>query len=246
MPSPRLSDSAIVPPQMSIWTRVIDVLTGVGGSVLEFLTSMARPGRNPPDPETSIAFTIGMIALGAKMAKADGVVSRREVDAFKEVFEIAPDDLPHVARVFNLAKQDVAGFDSYARQIGRLFARRPQVLEDVLDGLFHIAKADGGIHVGELDYLSAVAGHFGFDERRFARIRARHIQFAKNDPYVILGVDPGATDEQLKKQYRKLVRENHPDRHIAAGLPRELIALATQKLAAINDAYAQIARARSL
>ena len=231
---------------MSIWTRVIDVLTGVGGSVLEFLTSMARPGRNPPDPETSIAFTIGMIALGAKMAKADGVVSRREVDAFKEVFEIAPDDLPHVARVFNLAKQDVAGFDSYARQIGRLFAGRPQVLEDVLDGLFHIAKADGGIHVGELDYLNAVAGHFGFDERRFARIRARHIRFAKNDPYVILGVDPGATDEQLKKQYRKLVRENHPDRHIAAGLPRELIALATQKLAAINDAYAQIARARSL
>ena len=231
---------------MSIWSRVIEVLSGVGGSVMEFLASVGRPGREPRAPEKSIAFTIGMIALGAKMAKADGVVSRREVDAFKEVFEIAPEDLPHVARVFNLAKQDVAGFDSYARQIGRLFARRPEVLEDVLDALFHIAKADGGVHDGEIDYLSAVAGHFGFDGRHFARIRARHIRLPKDDPYVILGVDPAASDDQLKKHYRRLVRENHPDRHIAAGLPRELIQLATRKLAAINAAYDQIARARSL
>ena len=247
MPSPRLGDSAIVPPQMSIWTRVIDVLTGVGGSVLEFLTSMARPGRNPPDPETSIAFTIGMIALGAKMAKADGVVSRREVDAFKEVFEIAPDDLAHVARVFNLAKQDVAGYRLLCppdrppvRAAGRRCSRTCSTVSSTSP------RPTAASMSASSTTSNAVAGHFGFDERRFARIRARHIRFAKNDPYVILGVDPGATDEQLKKQYRKLVRENHPDRHIAAGMPRELIALATQKLAAINDAYAQIARARSL
>ena len=231
---------------MSIWTRIIEGLGSVGGSMLEFLDALSRGGREPPDPEKSIAFTIGMIALGAKMAKADGVVTGPEVAAFKEVFHVPPEDLANVARVFNLAKQDVAGFDSYARRVGRLFARRPEVLEDVLDGLFHIAKADGRVHDGEMEYLKSVAQHFGFAERDFARVKARHVRPANDDPYIILGLTPGASDDQLKQRYRRLVRENHPDRHIAAGLPRELIALATEKLAVINNAYAQIARARGL
>lgn len=231
---------------MSIWSRIIEVLAGVGNSVMGVLSAVAGMGRGPPNPETSIAFTIGIIALGAKMAKADGVVTGNEVAAFRQIISIPPEELHHVARVFNLAKQDVAGFESYARQIGRLFAKRPHVLEDVLDGLFHIAKADGKVHKKELEYLRIVARHFGFDEREFARIHARHVRPPKEDPYTILGLDPGVSDVQLKKHYRKLVRENHPDRHIAAGVPREFIKLATEKLAAINAAYAKIAKTRSL
>jgi hypothetical protein len=87
------------------------------------------------DPERSVAFTIGVIALGAKMAKVDGWVSGAEVTAFKQVFQVAPEELANVARVFNLAKQDVAGFEAYARQLARLFADRPEVLEDVVDSL---------------------------------------------------------------------------------------------------------------
>jgi DnaJ like chaperone protein len=231
---------------MSIWSRILEALAEVGESVIGFLSRAAGSEREPPDAERSIAFTIGMIALGAKMAKADGLVTVDEVAAFKEVFQIPPDELENVARVFNLAKRDVAGFDAYARQIARLFGAKPQLLEDVIDGLFHIAKADGRLDQSELAYLERVAGLFGFGEREFARFRARHMRLPKEDPYIILGIEPGLSDAELKKHYRRLVRANHPDRHMAAGVPPELIDIANKKLATINAAYRSIARARGL
>jgi DnaJ like chaperone protein len=231
---------------MSIWSRILEALAEVGESVIGFLSRADGSEREPPDAERSIAFTIGMIALGAKMAKADGLVTVDEVAAFKEVFQVPPDELENVARVFNLAKRDVAGFDAYARQIMRLFGAKPQLLEDVIDGLFHIAKADGRLDQSELAYLERVAGLFGFGEREFARIRARHMRLPKEDPYIILGIEPGLSDAELKKHYRRLVRANHPDRHMAAGVPPELIDIANKKLATINAAYRSIARARGL
>lgn len=230
---------------MSIWSRILEALAEVGESMIGFLSRASGSGAQP-DPERSLAFTIGMIALGAKMAKADGVVTIDEVSAFKEVFHVPPEELENVARVFNLAKRDVAGFDAYARHIARLFGAQPQVLEDVIDGLFHIAKADGRVDESELAYLWHVSSLFGFGEREFARIKARHLQLPKDDPYIILGIEPGLSDDDLKKHYRRLVQENHPDRHIAAGVPPELIDIATQRLAAINAAYRSITRARGL
>ena len=132
---------------MSIWTRIAEALAAIGDSVGAFLQAIAA--RNPTPPEKSVAFTIGMIGLGAKMAKADGVVTEDEIKAFKQVFHIPDGELAAVARVFNLAKQDIAGYETYAKQIAKLFDRRHDVLEDVLDGLFHIAKADNAFHPGE-------------------------------------------------------------------------------------------------
>jgi DnaJ like chaperone protein len=231
---------------MSIWTRVIETLGEFGGSVIDFLSRLAGSGREPQAPERSIAFTIGMIALGAKIAKADGIVTIDEVAAFKRIFHVPPDELANVAKIFNYAKRDVAGYDAYARQIARLFTSRPQILEDVMDGLFYIATADGRFHQHEFDYLEKVSQIFGFGEREFARIRARHVSPPKDDPYVILGIEPGLSDREIKARYRALVRANHPDRHIAAGVPPELIDIATKRLAAINAAYRSIARARGL
>lgn len=223
---------------MSIWTRIADTLASIGGSIGAFLQSVAS--RDPTPPEKSVAFTIGMIALGAKMAKADGVVTADEIAAFKQVFHIPDSELASVARVFNLAKQDVAGYESYARQIAKLFAARHEVLEDVLDGLFHIAKADNAFHEGEHGFLSKVATIFGFTEAEFARIRARHVN-VPDDPYLILGLSRGASAEEVRKRYRELVREYHPDRHIAAGVPEEMIAIATERLQKVNEAYDRIA-----
>lgn len=186
-----------------------------------------------------MAFTIGMIGLGAKMAKADGVVTEDEIKAFKQVFHIPDGELAAVARVFNLAKQDVAGYETYARQIAKLFDSRHDVLEDVLDGLFHIAKADNAFHPGEHGFLAKVAAIFGFSEADFARIRARHVNVS-DDPFLILGLPHDATPEAVRKRYRDLVREHHPDRHIAAGVPEEMIELATARLQKINEAYDRI------
>jgi DnaJ like chaperone protein len=222
---------------MSIWTRIADVLQSIGESVGGFLQAIVT--RNPTPPEKSVAFTIGIIALSAKMAKADGIVTDSEIAAFKQVFHIPDGELPAVARVFNLAKQDTAGFETYARQIARLFGAQHAILEDVLDGLFHIAKADKAFHPGEDGFLRQVAEIFGFTAAGFARIRARHVAVA-DDPYLILGLTRDAADDEVRRRYRELVREYHPDRHIAAGVPEEMIQIATARLQKINEAYQRI------
>jgi DnaJ like chaperone protein len=225
---------------MSIWSRLAEALVTVGDSIVGFLQRMSSGA--PAAPEKSLAFTIGMIALGAKMAKADGVVMDVEIAAFKRVFHVPDDELPAVARVFNLAKQDVAGFDAYARQVARLFEAKSPVLVDVLDGLFHIACADSHLHPAEIGFLGEVAAIFGFSKVEFEAIAARYEAApAEQNPWRVLGLRPDAPLAAVKQRYRHLVRENHPDRHIAAGVPKEMVMLATERLKAINLAYEQIA-----
>lgn len=221
---------------MSIWSKISTAAQTLGSSVGDFFSGVH--GKSSA-PEKSVAFTIGMIALGAKMAKADGVVTKDEVNAFKQVFHVPEKDMAAVQRVFDLAKQDIAGFDTYASQVARLFVPQSSVLENVMDGLFHIAKADHAIHEKELEYLEEVGAIFGFKGDSFARIRARHVAIAE-DPYEILGVARGASADEIKKQYRKLARDLHPDKQIAAGVPEEMVELASDRLARINVAYEQV------
>ena len=232
---------------MSIWQFVKRVTasatSGVGG-VVEAVRTMFG---GDPELRRRVAFSVAMIALSAKMAKADGIVTHDEIRAFQQIFEIPFAERQNVARLYDLAKKDVAGFEAYAERMAGLCGsghRNCDVLEDILDGLFHIAKADGRLDERELEYLKKVAELFGFGERDFARIKARHMQLPKDDPYRILGIEPGVSDEDLKRHYRRLVLANHPDRHIAAGMPTELIEIATKRLAAINEAYRAIAQAR--
>src|SRR5262249_13309080 len=147
------------------------------------------------DPRRRVTFTIAVIALGAKMAKADGEVTRDEVAAFNEVFSVPPGEEAHLRTIFDLARRSTHGFESYARQVGRLFADDRAVLEDLLGGLFHIALADGAVCAAEDSYLREVARHFGFDAEAYARIRATHCgsaPAAADDPYAVLGLGSGA------------------------------------------------------
>jgi DnaJ like chaperone protein len=203
--------------------------------------------RKEADPRRRVAFTIAVIALGAKMAKADGPVTGEEVAAFRQVFQIPPGEEAHVRLVFALARRSTHGFESYARQIGRLFATDCAVLEDLLGGLFHIALADGGLRPAEDEYLREVAKHFGFVGGDYARIRAHYAGTDKvtEDPYAILGVEPGVSPDVLRNTYHRLVRETHPDLVIAQGLPPECIALATARAARLNAAYERLARHHS-
>jgi DnaJ like chaperone protein len=254
---------------MSIWGKVAGAAAGlaIGGPIGALLGALAghmildregkrregeakevkgdRSERNIRERD-EVAFTIGVIALAAKLAKADGTVSRDEVEVFKRVFPVPREEEANVGHLFNLAKQDVAGFDSYARQLASLFRSRPGVLEDLLDSLFLVAKADDKLHPGELEYLRHVAQIFGFTSSQFERIRASHFGPDKEDPYVILGVDRSMRDDDIKKAYHRLVRENHPDSMIARGVPAEFVRLATEKIAAINGAYEIVKRERGI
>jgi DnaJ like chaperone protein len=236
---------------MSIWGRLSGATAGLaeGGPVRGLLGALAGhivPHDSDNNAQHQIAFTIGVIALGAKMAKADGVVTRDEIIAFKEVFKVPDGEMENVSRVFDLAKQDVVGYEAYANQLASLLKGNRRLLEDVLEGLFHIAIADGVFHPNEERFLADVAQRFGLTRTQVNYIKARHVRAAKSDPYEVLGIAPDIDDDSLKKHYRKLVLDNHPDRMIARGVPPEFVSLATKKVAAINAAYQELAKERRI
>lgn len=221
---------------MSVWSRIV-----------ELAQRAFDPEADPPEfaeecapRPNDVGFTAAVIGLAAKMAKADGCTTESEIAAAAQVFRPPPGEEEHFRRAFMLAQQTVLGFDSYARQIGRKYRARPCLLEDVLDGLFHIAAADGVVTEAEVDYLAEVANHFGFSDLEFRRIKATNLGPEANDPYAVLGLLPGASMEEVRQAWRRLAAENHPDRMLQRGAPPEFVEIAREKTAAINGAYTQI------
>ncbi|MBO6603594.1 MAG: molecular chaperone DjiA [Roseicyclus sp.] len=225
---------------MSLWTRITDALSALAKG--EGLGAVFDRLRSPP--ERSVAFTIAVIALSAKMAKADGLVTRDEVTAFREVFQVPAEEEEAASRVFNLAREDVAGFEEYAARIARMFADNPAVLSDLMEGLFHIACADGAYHPKEDMFLERVAEIFGMSPRDFTSLRARHVPDAAPDPYAVLGVDSTMPLEEIRAVWRSQVRETHPDRMMGRGVPEEAIRLAEMRLRSINRAWEEISAHR--
>jgi DnaJ like chaperone protein len=237
--------------RMSIWTRIADALSALAAG--EGLSVVFDRLRHATAPERSVGFTIAVIALGAKMAKADGTVTRDEVSAFRRVFAIPEGEEANAARVFNLARQDVTGFDAYARKVASLFRQEGEVLcaddrnvlIDLLEGLFHIAMADGAYHPAEEVFLAEVARIFGLDERCFRILRARFVEGAPRDPYDVLGIAPGASLDEARAAWKQAVRDSHPDVMIARGVPVEAVKLAERRLIAINEAWDDISTRRA-
>lgn len=239
---------------MSIWGKILGGAAGfaVGGPLGALIGAVAGHAvdsmrrSKDGDQTKSIAFTIAIIALGAKLAKADGVVTRDEVDAFKRVFKIPPQEIKNVGRVFDRARKDHRGYEAYAKQVAGMFRDNPAVLEELLYCLAYVARADGHVHPHEHEFLSNVADIFGLDEHAFERVTALRASRAEADPWAILGVSRDMGDDELKAAYRKLVRENHPDSLTAQGMPQEFVQVANERLAAINDAWDRIAKERGI
>ena len=224
---------------MSIWSRIAHIVSALAaGEGLGALFDSLRT-----KPERSVGFTIAVIALAAKMAKADGLVTRDEVTACRHVFSIPKGDEASAAKVFNLARQDVSGYDAYARQIRAMFKPADRdVMIDLMEGLFHIALADRSFHPAEEAFLRHVATIFGLDDASFRTLRARHVQ---DDPYAALGVDPSAPDAVVRKAWREAVKASHPDAMLARGVPPEAVKLAEERLRVLNAAWEEISKARA-
>ena len=219
---------------MSIWGKILGGAAGLalagplgaligaiaGHAVDRYRAAQSEEGEG--DPTKSIAFTIGVIVLSAKMAKADGVVTRDEIDAFKQMFRVPSHETANVAKVFNQARRDSAGFEPYAKQLADMFRDNPVVLEELLNCLAYIAHADGKLHPDERQYLQEVSSIFGLDSSAFERATATTLGPDAADPCQLLGVTRESTNDEIKSAYRTLVRENHPDRLMAQGVPEEL------------------------
>lgn len=190
--------------------------------------------------EKPVAFTIAAIALAAKMAGVDGDATQAEFRTFQRLFHVDAHETDNVRRFYDMAKKSPAGFEGYAAQAAQLLGPGSPLLEDLLEALWLIAATDG-FHPAELPYLAKVAKHFGIEPGIAAAIRARYISTPDDDPWSILGVAPGADRDTLKRAYHALVRQYHPDRHLAEGMPTEFIRVAEARMATINSAYAVVA-----
>ncbi|MCC7047934.1 MAG: TerB family tellurite resistance protein [Alphaproteobacteria bacterium] len=244
---------------MSYWGKIIGGAAGyaLGGPLGAILGAAAGHAVDEIRAETttevatvedrtrSVAFTIAVVALAAKMARADGEVSNAEIAAFRRLFRVDPEEEANVRWVFDRARRSAAGFEAYAQQIAAMFPNEPEVLEELIEALFVIARADGTPGEAELAYLRQVAAIFGLETSCFRRVCAEHLAPPEQDPYTLLGVSSKDDDDAIKAAHRRLVRDNHPDRLVAQGLPREMVQVANDKLAKINAAYDAIRAQRA-
>ena len=208
-------------------------------SLLAFAPS-GEQRKSYPEQDNEVPFTVAVIVLSAKMAKADGIVAADEVKAFKEAFKVSPAEMKQAAPVFNSAKRDAADFEACAEQLVELFRGNRKLLEDVLE-----AKADAEVHRQEEQFLGEVAKRFGFTPAEFKSIKARHLVADKRDPYDVLGVEPSIGDEELERHYRGLIADSHAEELIARGVPKEFVIIAIERRAALSEAYEAILKERS-
>ena len=215
---------------MTLWNRIRTTISDFGQHLP--LVELFRG-----DPEHSVTFTISIIALSAKMAKADGVVTRDEVRTLRQVFQFNDSDELDIARVFDLARKDVAGYQEYARKIRNLFVGRPEMLDEIFESLFQIAISDGDLHEAEDYFLEDVREILHVRKHFFDELKSRYAPGADPSPFHVLGLTDAATSDEIKTAYRTIVRENHPDQLRARGLPDEAVALAENRIRAANTAY---------
>ena len=183
-----------------------------------------------------IGFTVGVIVLSAKMAKADGKVTKEEIIAFKDKISVPEKEIKNVARLWDQAKKTTDGFEVYAQQICKLLGKNSSVLEELLNLLIIIAKADGKITEPEILYLKQVSVVFGFSIEKFERIFSSSLG-KTSDPYQILGVTEDTPILEIKNKWKILATNHHPDKLIAQGLPIDFIEKTTHRLQEINNAW---------
>ena len=242
---------------MSIWGKIIGGTTGfalggplgaiigimIGGSFDRSARKLSSSNQISQQQKQNV-FALCIIVLSAKIAKADGQVTKEEIYTFKEKFNIQAEEMSEVSKIFNEAKKSSFGFKNIADQVGNLFSDNKVLLEQLLNNLFYIAEADGVTSINEVEVLRSISQSFHFNETDFQRIFHSRLNNKESDPYKILGVTREDSDNNIRKKWIKLSKEHHPDYLIAKGMPKEFIKEANKELSSINLAYDKIKELR--
>jgi DnaJ like chaperone protein len=235
---------------MSVWGKFIVSAAGfaLGGPIGALIGVVAghaidkiKTKQKLPEENAlkQIGFTVGVIVLSAKMAKVDGKVTKEEITAFKNKISVPENEIKNVARLWDQAKKTTDGFEVYAQQICQLLGKNSSVLEELLNLLIIIAKADGKITKSEILYLKQVSIIFGFSIEKFERIYSSNLGEIL-DPYQLLGVTRNTPIVEIKNRWKRLASNHHPDKLIAQGLPIDFIEKSTNRLQEINNAWDMI------
>ena len=240
---------------MSIWGSLIGGFVGfsfagpigalIGSMVGGRISSARRSSFQRSFAHSQQVFAIALIILTAKLAKADGHVSREELIAIKNKLKIPEHEIDQVGKIFNKAKEDSLGYEPYAQQIAQIYRNNPVVLDEIINTLFYIAEADGSISDSELAMMRNIAKIFGLNESQFEGIKESRKSSDKLNPYIVLGCSPNDDFAIIRKKYLQLSKEHHPDVLMNKGVPQEVIEESKKKMRAINSAFDQIEKMKS-
>jgi len=214
-----------------------------------------KPADSSPEMRLSygessqITFFVATFSMLGKLARTDGQVSREEMDAVRQFMtydlNLSPESQQVAANIFMTAQESPESFESFASQFYGQFHVQPQMLELMMDILLRVSVSDGGLKPSEERLIQSAASIFGFSSPQYAAMRSRYASDV-NKYYAVLGCTSGDTNEQIKKQYRKLVSEYHPDKIISKGLPDEFIKFANDKFNEIQEAYEAVKKERGI
>ena len=240
---------------MSIWGSLVGGFVGfsfagpigalIGSMLGGKISSVRKSGFQRSFAPPQQIFAIALIILTAKLAKADGRVSKEELIAIKDKLKIPEHEMDQVGKIFNKAKEDALGYEPYAQQIAQIYRNNHAVLDEVINTLFYIAEADSNVSDTEIVMIRDIAKIFGLSESQFEGIKESRKSSDKLNPYVVLGCDPNDDFSVIRKKYLILSKEHHPDILMNKGVPQEVIEESKKKMRAINSAFDQIEKMKS-
>ncbi|MBN2049408.1 MAG: TerB family tellurite resistance protein [Spirochaetales bacterium] len=195
----------------------------------------------------NMTFFVGCFSMLAKLTQADGGVSQAEVrsveDFMTEDLRLDPLSRNSAVQIFNSAQGSPESFGSFAAQFYDQFRGNPQVLDLMIDILVRVAAADGGVSRAEENLILEAVRIFRFSETKYETIKSRY-GVVSNRNYAVLEVSPTASNEEIKKAYRRLVSEYHPDKIASKGVPEEFMKYASDKFREIQAAYEAVRKER--
>ena len=197
--------------------------------------------------ESQVTFFVGAFSMLAKLARADGQIAKAEIESIEKFMlydlNLDPQSRRVAMNIFHAAIDSPQSFNDFAGQFHRQFRSQPQLLELMIDILIRVGTADGSLSQSEENLILSAVGIFGLSTDQYNRIKSKYGQ-TDNHHYAVLKTDASASNDEIKKQYRKLVSEYHPDKIASKGLPDEFTKFANDKFREIKEAYEAIKQER--
>jgi DnaJ like chaperone protein len=244
---------------MGFWGALLGLFVG---SVIDRVRAYGTGGMNPMQNVLRQAVFLETIFISmGKLAKVDGHVSQDEIDHVEQFMQKLGMTPEHRTQAIALFKKGADPAFDVAPALARFMSvcgHTKNLKEMLLVYLIVMALADGHFHPAEQELLSDIAGRLGYGREAFQHLldmvlNQSHFgagqvatEAALDDAYKALGVSKDSTDAEVKRAYRKLMSQYHPDKLMGQGMPTDMIAMATEQAKEIQVAYDMIKKNRNL
>lgn len=232
------------------------------GSFIDRIRVYGSGGMNPlQNALRQTVFLETLFILMGKLAKADGQVSRDEiahVEQFMQKMGMTAEHRLQAIALFKRGADPEFDINPVYQRFLAVCGHTRNLKQVLLVYLIVMALADGHFHPAEEALLADIAGHLGYDLSAFKQLldmvlNQSHFAETKvsaaaalDDAYKALGVTKDNTDQEIKRAYRKLMSQYHPDKLIGQGVPEDMIAMATEQAKEIQLAHDLIKKNRNI